>query len=154
MEFKLIFFRQNGKDIVEYIGEAGLDMVDLVREEKPEISHLPIDELYFNLSCPVNKDKVTIDIDEDFARKTNLFKGRTKVAVDVKNFLTKYIELDIEVRYDVVRKYKRKFFGLLPSSDYDVIKTGIRNASISYKFNYNQLLNDWYEAGCPLVWNL
>lgn len=137
--------------LVEKLGTAGTDILDLIREEHPKYRHLPANQIFFREDCPINGDYMDVEVSEDFARASGLFHGKLSqnVLVNTASF-SKYVDLDIEERHITSTK-KCKFLGIpIGPVKHTEELIGLR---IKYGFNEKQLLLDWKNAGFPVVWD-
>ena len=55
--------------LVDSMGEPGLDMLDDVRENFPQYSNIPTDRIDINAACPINGSRFEMAISEDTGRE-------------------------------------------------------------------------------------
>lgn len=152
MKFTIDFSTgDSNKPILDKIGSAGIDFLDMFREEYPQYNFLTYKEIRFYDYCPVNGRCVEIEITEKLARESGCFKGKTSLYVTVGDFFKKYVDMD--VKEDIRQKYEfKKFLGMdltfLSKNEIDYVY----GVDVRYSFNTEAMLKDWKEAGFPLVW--
>ena len=153
MDFKVVFKSRNKSKLAETIGQPGIDILDLIREEKEEYKELSCNNINFDSRCPIGDDTYNLSISEDYARKTGLFHGRTEVVVlvDSNNF-SKFVKIDIEEKFE--RDYiGKRLFNIIPWFGNDQV-IELYRLDVDYKVDKELLCSDWKDAGYPLHWDI
>jgi hypothetical protein len=153
MDFKVYFTTGNENiPLIDQMGEPGIDMLDDARETYPELKKLNAKDIHIYGDCPINGHEQAFSINEDIARLSGLFKGKTDVDVLVSGHaFTKYVSSNLSKDFDerVVERGKH-FFGLRLSSD--KTEEYLCRAYVKTTFDSAALLTDWKAAGFPKDW--
>ena len=153
MEFN-VQFTTNCKNfpLVEKLGEPGIDLLDDIRESDKDFKDLPCDKIYVNDSCPINGHLLSCNVNEDVARASKRFKGKTTVRVKVlpssfSRFISlhsrkSYVDECIDDGTNIFSWYIRK----------PVYKRVLCDCTIYYNYDIKDIMDMWAEAGYPLEW--
>jgi len=140
-----VTFRTKTKEekLIEYIGDAGIDILDDLREAVPFIKSIPVENIDIDTSCPITRYKTTIALSETKARESKHFGGRTGLEVVVPSlFLSRFVDWETKKEHST-KEYVR------------FIKTrrviGVR---CSQRLDEDKLYQVWKEKGYPLDWQL
>jgi hypothetical protein len=155
MDFNIIFeTADRSKNLVEFIGAPGLDILDQMREENPDIRRLPAYNIHIYNTCPIEGNRAYLKISEDKAREIGLFKGHTVVTVVVPEYsFSKFITWGRKDKFETVIVSKN-FITLVWRGREIGRKTEKRLTSVSFnqEISYNTVYDAWKAAGFPLVW--
>jgi len=161
MEFTVTFTTNDRNlPLVEKLGSAGADLLDLIRETHPLARDIVANKVWFDNSCPIVGHCRTMPLNEEQARSSSLFKGRTEVRVVVPAAsFTKFVDLDFEDRYVSIseKQYLRPELAKIPflrwmAGRHVVLTQKLAAVRVSYLFSEEEALNKWIAAGYPLVW--
>ena len=131
--------------LVEKIGSVGLDMLDVIRQDFPEIKDLKADDINISSDCPIDYTETEIYINEELARKSGLFAAKTTVSVQVPEYgLSKYLQtiLDTTTKKEEPSTWNKLFHKEEPVEI-------IYQAKIRTVFDKETLLKDWEKAEFP-----
>ncbi|HLD90737.1 MAG TPA: hypothetical protein VI911_06970 [Patescibacteria group bacterium] len=176
MEFTVTFTTNDRNlPLVEKLGSAGVDLLDLVRETYPLARDLEVNKVWFNDNCPIDGHCMATRLNEEQARSSSLFKGRTEVQVVVPAAsFAKFIDLDFDDRYTTVAEthylrpalaktsflrwmterrtaFTHKLVTII-AGQYKVYTQKLTAINVSYIFLEEEMLNKWAAAGYPLEW--
>lgn len=132
MKFIVYFFTESEINPIDFGHEdIGLDLVDLARS----VSGLPkLDISLFDTYIPSFKKAVDIEIDEQEARRSGLFKERNKALVEVPG--------------EFLNKYARP----VPMFYRDSKDGKITRVAFEYHIAETTILVDWMSYGYPTRW--
>ncbi|MCK9369172.1 hypothetical protein M0R04_04460 [Candidatus Dojkabacteria bacterium] len=138
------------RDLLDKIGTPGIDILDLFREWYPQYNSFSCKDISFRDQCPYDGHSMKVEISEDLARESNLFKGRTSISVIVGDFFSKYV--DMKVKENIRERYiHKKILGL--SYSCKEVKY-LASIEVFNEFDIESMLNDWKDAGFPIEWKL
>ncbi|RKZ07822.1 hypothetical protein DRQ25_10625 [Candidatus Fermentibacteria bacterium] len=153
MYFKLTFTTDNvDQMLIGALGRPGLDMLDAVREDYPDLAGLKARSIDIYAGCPINGHTVDFDITEEQARASGLFRGNTEIQVQVpEHFFSRYVRCDIGRRYDTyyIRDAIRIGPWCLRGARTEQVLSG---ASTENEFDKDCLMKEWGAAGFPTNW--
>lgn len=154
MKFVIEFATGNAnKPILEKMGTAGTDFLDMFREEYPQYNFLTYKDVHYYDYCPFNGSVMEVEISEELARESGYFKGKTGITVYVGDFFNKYVEMEVEeeIRCKYVpKKFLGYSFRFLGNEEVKYL----HNVDVRNKFNTERMLDDWKEAGFPKEWGI
>ena len=135
--------RTKTEKLIEYIGDAGIDILDDLREAVPFIKGIPVENIDIDTSCPITRYKTTVSLSEAKARASEHFGGRTGINVTVPAlFLSRFVEWETKKRYNT-KEFTR------------FIKTKhITGVTCEQRLDEDKLYQAWKEKGYPLEWKL
>lgn len=142
------------KPLVLAMGAPGLDMLDDIRENHEDLKGIEASAIDVYSGCPINGSVYNLDLTEQQARATGLFKGKTSVTVKVnEHAFTRFVGTKVKMNYST-RKVKPGFslFGyeLTPGK----IEEYLYGAEVHSTFDTKALLANWAQDGFPTEWSL
>lgn len=149
MEFGVVFKTRKGEPLVEKLGTPGLDILDIVISENPEIANLKIENIRINTSCPINGDQKYIEVPVVTARKSGHFAGKTQISVNVSaGFMSQFVTFDTRIGY---HEYNNRNWIVRCVMQGGPFKKNVPVSSSSdYKFDKEALLAHWAAKGYPM----
>jgi len=149
MDFVLKFTTGDpNKSLLMKMGQAGIDFLDIFREDYPMYNDIPSKNIHFRDYCPINGHSYLIEIGEQLARESGLFIGKTGVTVKIGDRFQKYMGL--EVSEDIrIRDKPWPYFNYILPYRFEKYLYGVE---VKYVYNERSLLEEWKEAGFPLEW--
>jgi len=154
MNFRVTFTTNNEKlMLIESLGRPGMDMLDAVREDYPEVNVLPAEKIEIGGGCLIRGYEETFYISEDLARKSSLFNTKTRVEVKVPvHFLSRFVLCNLNKYYDDVVISKG-----LKILDWHVlgrkVESRLNRVCTDNTFSKDALFEAWEKAGFPIDWS-
>lgn len=107
MKFIVNFMSPKETEIVQHMGAAGLDILDILREKFPKLVKMPLDKIQINTHCPVARNICQLVLTEEQVRETELFNGKSQVDVRVpESFFSQFIDWSYEEVREEVKNLK------------------------------------------------
>ncbi len=153
MNFSVRFTTKNKvKALVDQLGQSGTDILDIIREENPELQNIRTAEITVDTACPMSGHEYCMHITEEYARKSGLFKGAIEREVTVpESFFSQFIIFDTKIKYD--RHVKKKGIKILNVVlKKRKIEKKIYGSNSVYKYSKITIGEAWEKAGFPLEW--
>lgn len=163
---------KNAKLLAPRMGEAGLDVIDEIRQtcNVPDIS---IDNMNIDMSCNYySGNEYVITMSETGARKIPQFRGSNKINIIIPGeYLTKYYVMRFKKRmfpkksncdYNIFRLvldsigiWKIKYKDYFESTSIDNIEECyIDTLFVWFDIDDTSLIDDWIADGCPTYWHI
>ncbi len=153
MDF-LVLFTTNDKHkaLVEKLGQPGIDLIDIIREDHPALADININNMHVDTSCPINGHEREFYLDEEIVRDSKLFTGKTYVEVLVPvSFLSEFIYFRTKYTYiDYVLTKGLKICGITFTEN--TYEERIAGSNSSYTYDSKIIIAAWKKAGYPLKW--
>ena len=149
MDFTVEFKSEDNRKLIDKIGEAGIDVLDDIRNEDERYYELDASDIYFRNGCSISGNSLNIDLTEKQARESGKFNGKTSIRVDIYpgyGSLTKYQQFEISENYNT---YEVPFLVIFKKE-----KRYLKSITAEYKIDYDTLYDDWKAAGFPLNWKM
>lgn len=157
MEFNLVFSNENNENIFDDpIGEIGLDMVDLIREQlNLTKEECPIGLINSYINCPSQIKSYVLHLNEEEASKIPFFRACNTKKINVKPLgLSKYCwyEASPYYRYRSEKNLNRTILDKIFNRKGYVEKKFLDSITLKHMINSSQILADWKSDGCPIRW--
>jgi len=142
MEFEVFFQSPDDTEIIQHMGAAGLDILDILRVRFPKLKKLALGDIHISTSCPLNYNKCHLALTEQQARETGLFNGRTRISVNVPEFFfSRFIDWSYEETREVIRGFK-------------FLKGRLKNVSLEQVMDIEALYDAWKSAKFTQWWEV
>jgi hypothetical protein len=154
MNFTVRFITKNKKQmLIAALGRPGLDMLDAIREDYPELAEIKAGNINIYPECPIDGSGAEFKLAEDLARTSGLFKGRTFVEVQVpEHFFSRYVRCNINRHYEAFYVRDPFYIGSFRLRK-AITKDVLSGASTNNTFDRDCLMKEWKEAGFPTDWS-
>ena len=148
MKFNVIFrTRSNKEKLIEYIGAAGMDILDALKDAVPFLKEIPTEDIKVDTECPIGSYYTQVSLSEKEARTSKHFGARTKIEVIVPPlFLSRFVEWATRKKYSRHDKKKLFFFNTV-SKRLDVV-------FCAQRLDTKRLIAAWSAEGFPLEWKI
>ncbi len=144
MKFSVTFTSPKKTEIVQHMGAAGIDMLDILRGKFPILKKIPLDKIVIDIKCPITYNQYHLILTEEQARETGLFSGKSNIQVNVPEF---FFSQFIDWSYEEIRKkvsgFKSKFF-----------KGEFKYVNLEQVLDQQTLFNTWKAAKFTQFWGV
>lgn len=144
----------NPQPLIEKLGDAGIDILDDLRQSDPDIASLACKDIKAHVNCPINGASQNFSLSEYTARRSNLFGGKTQVDVEVPPFsFGRFLKLKVKKYYTSVQVAPplKILFMEFGSGKHE---RRVESVESSYELDSDEVIKQWEAAGFPLKWDL